>query len=128
MADTYSGEFYCVKCKEKRQAEGQVDRRSEPPGPNMLRCVGVHVRPLGNRPIHPKCPTESARAPVAPGLWTTRRAGVRAGRRLRLSYCGPRVLTRGTGRRRVRGLARRQGEHTSATCGRRTSTPSSHRS
>ena len=24
MADTYSGEFYCVKCKEKRQAEGTV--------------------------------------------------------------------------------------------------------
>jgi len=24
MAETYSGEFYCVKCKEKRQAEGQV--------------------------------------------------------------------------------------------------------
>jgi hypothetical protein len=23
-AETYSGEFYCVKCKEKRQAEGQV--------------------------------------------------------------------------------------------------------
>ena len=24
MAETYSGEFYCVKCKEKRQAEGTV--------------------------------------------------------------------------------------------------------
>ncbi|EPD32655.1 DUF5679 domain-containing protein [Propionimicrobium lymphophilum] len=25
MADeTYSGEFYCVKCKQKRQAEGRV--------------------------------------------------------------------------------------------------------
>ena len=24
MAETYSGEFYCVKCKEKRQAEGKV--------------------------------------------------------------------------------------------------------
>src|SRR5919199_3476009 len=24
MAETYSGEFYCVKCKEKRQAEGNV--------------------------------------------------------------------------------------------------------
>lgn len=22
--ETYSGEFYCVKCKEKREAEGQV--------------------------------------------------------------------------------------------------------
>jgi hypothetical protein len=24
MSDTYSGEFYCVKCKEKRQAEGKI--------------------------------------------------------------------------------------------------------
>lgn len=24
MAETYAGEFYCVKCKEKRQAEGDV--------------------------------------------------------------------------------------------------------
>ncbi|MDR1428380.1 MAG: DUF5679 domain-containing protein [Bifidobacteriaceae bacterium] len=24
MAETYSGEFYCVKCKDKRQTEGNV--------------------------------------------------------------------------------------------------------
>ena len=24
MADKYSGEFYCVKCKEKRETEGDV--------------------------------------------------------------------------------------------------------
>jgi hypothetical protein len=24
MAETYSGEFYCVKCKAKREAEGEV--------------------------------------------------------------------------------------------------------
>jgi len=24
MAETWSGEFYCVKCKAKRQAEGEV--------------------------------------------------------------------------------------------------------
>ncbi len=24
MAETYSGEFYCVKCKEKREATGDV--------------------------------------------------------------------------------------------------------
>ena len=24
MAETWSGEFYCVKCKEKREAEGRV--------------------------------------------------------------------------------------------------------
>lgn len=24
MAETYTGEFYCVKCKEKREATGEV--------------------------------------------------------------------------------------------------------
>ena len=24
MAETWTGEFYCVKCKEKREAEGQI--------------------------------------------------------------------------------------------------------
>ncbi|MDR1151255.1 MAG: DUF5679 domain-containing protein [Bifidobacteriaceae bacterium] len=24
MAETYTGEFYCVKCKEKRETEGHV--------------------------------------------------------------------------------------------------------
>ncbi|WP_182111897.1 MULTISPECIES: DUF5679 domain-containing protein [unclassified Actinotalea] len=24
MAETYKGDFYCVKCKEKREAEGDV--------------------------------------------------------------------------------------------------------
>jgi len=24
MAETYKGDFYCVKCKEKREAEGKV--------------------------------------------------------------------------------------------------------
>ena len=24
MAETWSGEFYCVKCKDKREAEGKV--------------------------------------------------------------------------------------------------------
>jgi hypothetical protein len=24
MAETWSGEFYCVKCKEKRSAEGEI--------------------------------------------------------------------------------------------------------
>jgi len=24
MAETYQGKFYCVKCKEKREAEGEV--------------------------------------------------------------------------------------------------------
>ena len=31
MAETYSGEFYCVKCKEKRQAEGKVVETQRPP-------------------------------------------------------------------------------------------------
>ena len=30
MAETWSGEFYCVKCKEKREAEGEV-------GPGVVR-------------------------------------------------------------------------------------------
>ncbi|MDR1833251.1 MAG: DUF5679 domain-containing protein [Propionibacteriaceae bacterium] len=25
MADTYKGEFYCVKCKAKRDAEGKIE-------------------------------------------------------------------------------------------------------
>ena len=28
MAQTYSGEAYCVKCKEKRQIEGQVEEKN----------------------------------------------------------------------------------------------------
>ena len=31
MAETYSGEFYCVKCKEKREAEGNVVVDERPP-------------------------------------------------------------------------------------------------
>ena len=29
MAETYQGEFYCVKCKEKREAEGEVAELEE---------------------------------------------------------------------------------------------------
>jgi NAD-dependent SIR2 family protein deacetylase len=39
VADTYSGEFYCVKCKEKRQAEGNI------------------VETNGRRMAKGKCPT-----------------------------------------------------------------------
>ena len=28
MAETYTGEAYCVKCKEKRHFTGEVDRKS----------------------------------------------------------------------------------------------------
>lgn len=28
MAETYSGDAYCVKCKEKRQIEGQVEEKN----------------------------------------------------------------------------------------------------
>jgi hypothetical protein len=39
MAETWSGEFYCVKCKEKREAEGEV-----------------HVNDKGTRMAKAKCP------------------------------------------------------------------------
>ena len=32
MAETWSGEFYCVKCKEKREAEGEVASTTRAPG------------------------------------------------------------------------------------------------
>ena len=68
MAETWSGEFYCVKCKEKREAEGEIkvsamtasllvsswssrrgSRRGSPPG--NLTCASApsatlrHARP-----------------------------------------------------------------------------------
>ena len=39
MAETYSGEFYCVKCKAKREASGEV-----------------HVNEKGTRMAKAKCP------------------------------------------------------------------------
>lgn len=39
MAETYSGEFYCVKCKAKREASGDV-----------------HVNDKGTRMAKAKCP------------------------------------------------------------------------
>jgi transcription elongation factor Elf1 len=39
MAETYSGEFYCVKCKEKREASGEV-----------------HVNDKGTRMAKATCP------------------------------------------------------------------------
>jgi Domain of unknown function (DUF5679) len=37
MAETWSGEFYCVKCKEKREAEGEV--RVNDKGTKMAKAV-----------------------------------------------------------------------------------------
>ena len=37
MAETWSGEFYCVKCKEKREAEGEV--RVNEKGTRMAKAV-----------------------------------------------------------------------------------------
>jgi uncharacterized protein DUF5679 len=37
MAETWSGEFYCVKCKEKRQADGEV--RVNDKGTRMAKAV-----------------------------------------------------------------------------------------
>ena len=37
MAETWSGEFYCVKCKEKRSAEGEV--RVNEKGTRMAQAI-----------------------------------------------------------------------------------------
>jgi len=37
MAETWSGEFYCVKCKEKREAAGEV--RVNDKGTRMAKAV-----------------------------------------------------------------------------------------
>jgi hypothetical protein len=37
MAETWSGEFYCVKCKEKREADGEV--RVNDKGTRMAKAV-----------------------------------------------------------------------------------------
>jgi hypothetical protein len=37
MAETWSGEFYCVKCKEKRQADGEVKVNDK--GTRMAKAV-----------------------------------------------------------------------------------------
>jgi hypothetical protein len=37
MAETWSGEFYCVKCKEKREAEGEVKVNDK--GTRMAKAV-----------------------------------------------------------------------------------------
>ena len=37
MAETWSGEFYCVKCKEKREAAGEVKVNDK--GTRMAKAV-----------------------------------------------------------------------------------------
>ncbi|MGL5809723.1 MAG: DUF5679 domain-containing protein [Nocardioides sp.] len=37
MAETWSGEFYCVKCKEKRQAVGEIKVNDK--GTKMAKAV-----------------------------------------------------------------------------------------
>jgi transcription elongation factor Elf1 len=37
MADTYTGEFYCVKCKEKREASGDIKVNEK--GTRMAKAV-----------------------------------------------------------------------------------------
>ena len=39
MAETWSGEFYCVKCKEKREASGEVKVNDK--GTRMAKAVWV---------------------------------------------------------------------------------------
>jgi hypothetical protein len=60
MAETYSGEFYCVKCKEKREASGEVhvndkgSRMAKAKGPvcctNLNRILGKACAPARSRP------------------------------------------------------------------------------
>ena len=38
MAETYSGEFYCVKCKAKREASGEVHVNDK--GTRMAKAKG----------------------------------------------------------------------------------------
>ena len=47
MAETWSGEFYCVKCKEKREAEGEVQgqRQGHPDGQGRLPRVRHQPQP-----------------------------------------------------------------------------------
>jgi hypothetical protein len=37
MAESWSGEFYCVKCKEKREAEGHIEVNDK--GTKMAKAV-----------------------------------------------------------------------------------------
>ena len=87
MAETWSGEFYCVKCKEKREAErrGQGQRQGHPDGqgrlPRLRHQPEPHPRQGLTQPVsstadrHGGTPPRRGPAVVVPslrprGLWT----------------------------------------------------------
>ena len=45
MAETWSGEFYCVKCKEKREAEGEIQRQRQGHQDGQGRLPGLRHQP-----------------------------------------------------------------------------------
>ena len=45
MAETYSGEFYCVKCKEKREASGDVHVNDKGTRMAKAKCPGLRHQP-----------------------------------------------------------------------------------
>ncbi len=93
MAETWSGEFYCVKCKEKRQAEGNVEvnekgtKMAKATAPSAARSsTASSARPehlsatrladRGRPDARPRLGTGAVA--VVRGLWTTRDARLRA--------------------------------------------------
>ena len=121
MADeTYKGEFYCVKCKEKREAEGKVvvSENGRRHGQGRVPRVRHQPQPHPRQGLSPSS-VERPRShcgpgPFAvPGLWTTA-ARRRSTRRMAAS-------ARGRGRSRVGGRWTRA---SSSTAGARSPTSS----
>lgn len=80
MAETYAGEFYCVKCKEKRQAEGDVVVSES--GRKMAKAICPVCGTKLNRILGKACPSRpDRRAPSPAGDGALRRP--RAPRRSR---------------------------------------------
>jgi hypothetical protein len=71
MAETYSGEFYCVKCKAKREASGEVHVNDK--GTRMAKATcpvcGTNLnRILGKAEFeHRYAPRPGPRQPGTPG-------------------------------------------------------------
>ena len=86
MAETWSGEFYCVKCKEKREADGRGpgQRQGHPDGQGRLPRLrhqpqphprqGLTSSPQTRRRRRPLPGAPPSRLPsVRPSLWRARR-------------------------------------------------------
>ena len=72
MAESYTGEAYCVKCKEKREFTGEVVERRPPDGAGHLPRVRHQAQPHPRQglTLHPRPwrPSRTAgRAHVVPG-------------------------------------------------------------